>query len=214
MADVQQKPKLLTPVFRVAFPQIITAMVTVPGQKPRPAAPGEKGRYSIVALFDMAAIKADPKEKQKFDALVAAVNQACIDTFKRPMKELDRSVYKLPFHKGEEKSDYAGFGPGIIYSTFSAYTRPPGVANQRGQNADAAIIYPGCYARASVNPYAKTQWKSVSIGVNNLQFVRDGERLDGVTSAEEDFGSDPLEFADDGLGLDDATGGESDGEPF
>jgi hypothetical protein len=51
-------------------------------------------------------------------------------------------------------------------------------------------LYPGCYARASVNPFANAQWKSISIGLNHLQKLGDGERLDGVTSAGDDFRSD------------------------
>lgn len=195
MAQVDKRNVLLTPKFRVAFPQVTEMKVFAPGQK---------GRYSCVALFTPSEF--NEKDKQKWAALIVACNKVSIETFKKPMKELDRSVYKTPFHKGEEKEQYAGFGSGVIFFTMSAYTRQPQVVGVDGSPIDRADLYPGCYARASVNPFANTQWKSISIGMNHLQKLGDGERLDGATSAEEDFGSDPAEYDDADLG----TGGDDD----
>lgn len=183
---IEKRAVLLTPRFRVAFPQV---------NEPKVFAPGQKGRYSCVALFTPAEFT--EKDKAKWQALIAACNKVSIETFKKPMKDLDRSVYKTPFHKGEEKEQYAGFGPGVIFFTMSAYNRKPGIIDLSGAAVDPSDFYPGCYARASVNPFTNTQWKSISIGMNNLRKLADGERLDGATSAEEDFGYEPEEFAGD-----------------
>jgi hypothetical protein len=48
--------------------------------------------------------------------------------------------------------------------------------------------------RASVTPFANTHWRSLSIGLNNLQKLADGPRLDASSSAEDDFGADPEEY--------------------
>jgi hypothetical protein len=196
MAEVKKRAVLLTPRFRVAFPQIETPMVFNAGQgKPRPAGPGEKGRYSLTALFP------DPKtmsesEKAKWNALVAACNKVSVETFKKPMKDLDRASYKTPFRKGSEK-EYAGFSEAAYFATLSAINAP-GILNLEGERIPASSIYPGCYARASVNPFAYNNvGKGIAIGLNNIKFISDGERLDGRTSAEEDFGSDPEEYAAD-----------------
>lgn len=193
MAQVEKRNVLLTPKFRVAFPQIAEMKIFAPGQK---------GRYSCVALFTPSEF--NDKDKEKWAALIAACNKVSVESFKKPMKELDRGVYKIPFHKGEEKDQYAGFGAGVIFFTMSAYTRQPSIVGPDNVSLVLpADFYPGCYARASVNPFANTQWKSISIGMNHLQKLGEGERLDGGTSAEEDFGSDPAEFADDtGTGAD------------
>jgi hypothetical protein len=167
-----------TPKFRVAFPQVA---------EPKVFAPGQKGRYSCVALFRPSEFT--NKDKQKWAALIAACNNASVETFKRPMKELDRRVYGTPFHRGVERGEYAGFGAGVIFFTMSAYTRRPGLVGPDGvTSVDPPDLYPGCYARASVNPFANAQWKSISIGMNHLQKLSEGERLDGATTAEEDFG--------------------------
>lgn len=191
MAQTEKRTVLLTPKFRVAFPQVAELKVFAPGQK---------GRYSAVALFTPSEFT--DKDKQKWAALIAACNKVSLEAFKKPMKDLDRSVYKTPFHKGEEKEQYAGFGAGVVYCTMSAYTRRPTImALDNATTLDPAELYPGCYARASVNPFTNLQWKSISIGMNHIQKLGEGERLDGATSAEEDFGSDPAEFGDDDAGL-------------
>jgi hypothetical protein len=101
----------------------------------------------------------------------------------------------------------------VIFFTMSAYTRRPGLVGLDGVSPiEPGDLYPGCYARASVNPFANGKWKSISIGMNHIQKLAEGDRLDGATSAEEDFGADPAEFADGGEADDDALGlAEDDG---
>lgn len=206
MAEIKKRAVLITPRFRVAFPQIQQAMVfAVGGGKPRPAGPNEKGRFSLTALFP------DPKtmsegDKAKWNALIAACNRVSVDSFKKPMKDLDRGVYKTPFHKGSEK-EYAGFAEAAYYCTLSAVSQP-GVISVEGGELPPSAVYPGCYVRASVNPFAyDNMGKGIAIGLNNIRFISDGERLDGRTSAAEDFGSDPEEYAQDS-GLETADAGE------
>jgi hypothetical protein len=180
MADVERRSVLLTPTFRVAFPQIA---------EPKVFAPGQRGRYSCVALFTPSEFK--DKDKAKWAALLAACNKVSMESFKKPMNELDTNVYKVPFRSGEEQARYAGFGAGIIFFTMSAYARRPSIVGVDGVTPiDPADFYPGCYARASVNPFANRQWRSIAIGLNHLQKLSEGERLDGWTSAAEDFSSD------------------------
>ena len=181
MRHFERRTVLLTPTFRVVFPQLV---------EPKVFAPGQKGRYSCVALFTPA--KFNDKEMATWRALIAECNRVSIEAFKTSMHELDRSVYTLPFHNGEEKEQYAGFNPRVIFCTMSAYTRRPGIIAANGVTpVDPLDFYGGCYARASVNPFANVQWKSISIRLNNLQKLADGERLDGTT-AEEDFRSESV----------------------
>ena len=112
------------------------------------------------------------------------------------MKELDRGVYQLPFHRGEEK-EYEGYGPGVVYFTMSAKNRRPGIIARDGVTPITQYgpeeFYAGCYARASVTPFANTHWKSLSIGLNNLQKLADGP-VSTLTSVEDGFGADPAEY--------------------
>src|SRR5690348_16370123 len=89
--------RLLTPPFRVSFPQVFEKASYNNGTP----------RFSLVGLF-FPKLFTD-KDKEKWKAISVALNQVSIEAFKKPMKELDRGLYNLPFHKGDEKS-YEGYG--------------------------------------------------------------------------------------------------------
>jgi hypothetical protein len=58
-------------------------------------------------------------------------------------------------------------------------------------------FYAGCWARASVNPYAFDKiGKGVAIGLGNIKKLSDDESFEGFTSAEDDFGDEPEEGFD------------------
>jgi hypothetical protein len=195
-----ERIRLLTPTFRVSVPDVFVKRV-FHGQ-------GEhSGRYACAALFSgfevkdgRTIIKApaswSEKDQERWKALIAECNRVSVEAFRKPMSELDRAVYKLPFHRGEEK-EYAGYGPGVVYFTMSAKNRRPGIIDRDGApitHGGPVEFYAGCYARASVTPFANLKWKSLSIGLNNLQKLADGVRLDAGTSAEDDLGADPAEY--------------------
>lgn len=153
-----ERIRLLTPTFRVSFPDVFVKQV-FEGQ-------GEQsGRYACAALFSgfevkdgRTIIKApaawSEKDQAKWNAIVAACNKVSIEAFKKPMKDIDRALYKLPFHRGEEK-EYDGYGPGVVYFTMSAKNRRPGIIAKDGitpiTQGGPEEFYAGCYARASVN---------------------------------------------------------------
>lgn len=199
------RQRLLTPTFRVSFPDVFQKRV-FQGQGE------ESGRYACAALFSGFEVKDGrtiikvpgvwpEKDQVKWKALIAECNRVSIEAFKKPMSELDRAVYKLPFHRGEEK-DYTGYGPGIVFVTMSAKNIKPSVV---GQDMITPLgpedFYAGCYARASVTPFAFNNiGKGVALGLNHIQKLKDGERLDSFRSAEDDFGADPAEFEEDAGG--------------
>jgi Protein of unknown function (DUF2815) len=80
----------------------------------------------------------------------------------------------------------------------SAKNRRPGIVAIDGSTpitqGGREEFYAGCYARASVTPFANTQWKSLALGLNNLQKLADGGRLDAFTSTEDDFGAELAEY--------------------
>lgn len=57
---------------------------------------------------------------------------------------------------------------------------------------DASKIYAGSIVKASIDPfcYEVDGNKGVTFGLGNIQFVRDGDRLDNRTFAQDDFDSD------------------------
>jgi hypothetical protein len=203
MASAPKKSnRLLTPKFRVSFPSVFDKASYNNGTP----------RFSVVGLFYPK--KFSEADKLKWKAIRAQLDVVSIEAFKKPMKELDRGLYKVPFHKGDEK-DYQGYGDAeMIYFTMANSKRRPQILDVNGNLITAENseeFYAGCWARASVNPYAFNNiGKGLAIGLGNLRKLADDESFEGFTSAEDDFGED-----DEALGSsdDDDFGGTDDDDP-
>ncbi len=206
MAEAKKGTRLLTPPFRVSFPAVFEKASYNNGVP----------RFSVVGLFY-------PKDftdadKLKWKAIRAQLDVVSLEGFKKPMKELDRGIYKIPFHKGDEK-DYQGYGdPNMVFFTMANSKRRPQILDLKGNpitSENAEEFYAGCWARASVNPYwFNNIGKGLAIGLGNLKKLRDDESFEGFTSAEDDFGGETEEFGagdeDDDFG---AGGGGAEDDP-
>lgn len=197
----REKTRLITPPFRVSFPSVFEKSSYNNGTL----------RFSLTGLFWPKTFTED--DKKRWLAIKAKLNTVSLEAFKKPMKELGRE-FKIPFHKGDEK-DYQGYGdPNMIYFSMANSKRRPQIRNINGDPITAENseeFYAGCWARASVNPYAFNNiGKGLAIGLGNLQKIRDDESFEGFTSADDDFGGE--DFGDGGSEDDDfgAGGGDED----
>jgi hypothetical protein len=105
-----------------------------------------------------------------------------------------------PIREDVEKKGYA---PGSFFINASS-NRQPGCVYNYASKADptraAAIpqdkleedLYPGCYVRVSLNAYGydRKGKKGVTFGLDNVQKLREGERIDGRPKPEDDFSVD------------------------
>lgn len=191
--------RLLTPPFRVSFPQVFEKSSYNNGTL----------RYSLTGLFYPADFT--DADKLKWQAIKVKLTEVCKEFFKKDFKVMkeDRS-FKIPFHKGDEK-DYQGYGdPAMVFFSMANSKRRPQIVNVKGDpitSENAEEFYAGCWARASVNPYAFNNiGKGLAIGLGNIQKIRDDESFEGFTSAEDDFGGDD-EFGSSGDDDDFGVGG-------
>jgi hypothetical protein len=183
--------RLLTPKFRVSFPQVFEKASYNNGTP----------RYSLVGLFYPKQFS--ETDKAKWDAIKKKLGEVCVEFFKKDIKTMkeDRS-FKIPFHNGNEK-EYQGYGdPDMRFFSMANSKRRPQILNVNGDaitSENTEEFYAGCWARASVNPYAFNNiGKGLAIGLGNIQKLGDDESFEGFTSAEDDFGDDPAEgFSDD-----------------
>jgi hypothetical protein len=180
--------RLKTPPFRVSFPAVFEKASYNNGTP----------RFSVVGLFYPKDFT--DKDKERWKAIRAQLDVVSLEGFKKPMKELDRGIYKIPFHKGDEK-DYQGYGdPNMVFFTMANSKRRPQILDLKGNpitSENSEEFYAGCWARASVNPYwFNNIGKGLAIGLGNLQKLKDDESFEGFTSAEDDFGDDPAEGFD------------------
>lgn len=179
MAD--KKTSLRTPTFRVSFPNLFVARAIEPGAVPK---------YGTSAIWTPANFT--ETEKDLWRKILAELNAKSLETFKSPWRDLPANV-KRGLRDGREKEGMEGYGAGTYFASLTTHMQP-GVVDRDPNipigpsHGNADRIYPGCYARATVNVYAyANKGKGVALGLMNLQFVKDGPRLDSRTDAAEDF---------------------------
>lgn len=159
--------KVMTGEFRVSWPQVFEPKLDQSGNGPF---------YSLQMIFD----KGD--DLSKLEALIESKIQEKWGT-KRPSNLI------LPLRDGdEERSDQEAYKNKLFANAKTKFK--PGLVNAQVEPIiDQTEFYPGCYARATLTAYAweKAGKRGVSFGPVNIQKTRDGERLDGAVSAENEF---------------------------
>lgn len=173
--EKKERIKLMTPVFRVSFPSLFEAKSYGEGD----------AKYSVSAIVRKDATGLD---KERMKALYKAAEKVAIDKFGeaafRKMRKLGQ--FKWPIRDGEEK-DLDGYGPEVVFFTLSSKIAP-GVIGRHKEPLSEEDVYAGCYARATVSPYAfDNKSKGVAFGLNNVQKVGEGEKFTQRASADEDF---------------------------
>jgi hypothetical protein len=151
--------------------------------------PEKEARYSVTILIP----KSDKATMKKIlDAEAAAKEEGKASKFGGKIPSNLSSI----IHDGDEEADldrnpeYAGH----MYMAMSSKQRPGVVDVDLNPILDSTQVYSGCYARVSINAFAYNTAgkKGVSFGLNNVQFLEDGEPLGGRTRAEDDFAEDLL----------------------
>ena len=179
MAEVK---RYVTPVFRLSFPNLFEA----------DSYDGGPPKYGLSAVWDLS--KFSDKDKKKWKAIRAAMDEESKGRFKKPIKDLPAN-YKVGIRDGAEKADLEGYGEGKKFANISTKMRPGVIDKDKNkigpEEGNQDEIYPGCYCRATVTIYSyDNKGKGVALGLMNVQKVAEGERLDSRTDAAEDFEDD------------------------
>ena len=157
---------------------------------------GQDAKYSICLLIP----KSDKITIKKIKAAIEeAVKQGVSEKWggKKP------GNLKLPLRDGDaERADEAPEYEGTYFLNANSNNKPGVVDKDLNEILDPDEVYSGCWGRASINffPFNSNGNKGVGVGLNNIQFLADGERLGAAAaSAEDDFADDYED--DDDLGL-------------
>jgi len=161
----------MTPEFRVSYPFIFR-----PGA---PIDPGQEPKYSVAMLF---APKAD------LSVLKAAVKAATVEKWGADQARWPKNL-RSPFRDQGEKDDKQGYVRGAIFVVATSKQRPGLVDSNVQDIVEERQFYAGCYARATVRPFAYDQAgnRGVAFGLQNIQKLREGEPLGGRSSPQADF---------------------------
>ena len=148
---------------------------------------GNEPKYSVQLLIP----KTDTVAKKMIDEAIKAAAQAGASKFKGGKVP---AMLKTPLRDGDlekpEDDTYAGMW---FMNCSSKQTNKPGVlVLNNGQFEDALDsddFYSGCYGCASVNffAYNASGNQGIGAGLNNVIKTRDGEKLSGGHSAQQDF---------------------------
>jgi hypothetical protein len=192
-------PSIVTPVATVSFPWF---------DKPQPSdKPGGVAKYSAAFVFapgeNLAAL-----EKAALDVAVAQLGPQI--TVKVPVtpatptgerviptaEAFAKGLFHTPFRRDGELKGYpegsvfinarSNNKPGFVYNYADPATGKPAKVPAE---LIASVFYPGAKVRAAINPYwfDNSGKKGVTFGLNNVQFIADGERLDNRKKAEDEF---------------------------
>lgn len=168
--------KVITPEARLSFPHLFT---------PRPGPSGGEPKYSCALIFE------EGTDTKPFEAAIIAAAKEKWGDNAIPM--IKAGKLRLPIRTDWEDKGYPENSffincsskeqPGLVYPFADPLTNQPQVIE------DPKELYPGCYVRASLRafPYDAGGNKGVSFGLNNIQKIRDGDRLDNRVSAVNEF---------------------------
>lgn len=189
---------MLTPTFRVSYPALL---------KPKYNELAKKDQYSLVMLFDKKTAAKDLKDLKEAVARIAKEKwpKGLPRNFRTPFRDGDTETYDKGARQGEAKA------PGCIFIN-SKSDQAPGVMkfDELGKKVKVLNeddVYGGCYAIAEVSVFAydKVGNCGVSIGLNHILKMKEGERFSKRASMESAFAAVDAQESQaeevDGLGL-------------
>lgn len=158
---------------------------------------GQEAKYSLCVLIP----KSDKVTLKKIKAAIEAAKEE--GKSKCWGGKIPANV-KVPLRDGDaERAEEAEEYTGVYFLNANSNQKPGIVDKDLNEILDPTQVYSGCYGRVSLNffPFNSNGNKGVAVGLNNVQFLADGEPL-GATraSAESDFGDDFEDDEDDLLG--------------
>lgn len=170
---------------------------------------GGAARISYAHVFKPTSVHPDKPETLKYSVvlLIPKDNKALVAQLKKAIeaaKELGAETkwkntkkvanLKLPLRDGdlEDKPEYEGHW----FISAKSDTKPGIVDKDMNPLTTEDEFYSGCFARFSIKFYPFNTAGNIGVGTQlyHLQKVKDGERLGGRASADEDFSE---EWADD-----------------
>ena len=165
--------KILTPEFRILFPSLFEPNVFE----------GVETGYQCQMLFS--------KTDTGIEWLETHINALKKDAWPHGMPAGSHA----PVSDGDE----TGKAPGCWVIRAKSKFRPEVVDANVKAIIDPNEIYSGCYCRASIDlwPYNKKTMSGIYVVLCNVQKLRDGDRLGGGTTADQDF--EPVRMADPGF---------------
>lgn len=178
MSDIKNpsKTKIVTGVCRLSYANLLYPMSNTDGQNPR---------YSVSIVIP----KTDTVTINAIMAATRAAYEAGSDKLRIGKTVPAYDKVKHPLRDGDEERPDDPVYAGCYFINASSVRKPQIIDTKLHRLDDPDTVYSGMYARVSINMYAFSAAgnRGIAAGLNNVLKVRDGERLGGAATAEEDF---------------------------
>ena len=145
---------------------------------------GSMGKYSTALLI--------PKDDEKtIEKIKQAVKNATLEGKSKLANKSGKipNNLKTPLRDADEEGLEDDAYKGHYFFNAASKSKPGIVDRHKNRIEDEDAVYSGCYCNVSVNFYAFAVEgnKGIAAGLNNIQKVKDGDRLSGGSTADEDF---------------------------
>lgn len=170
-----------TPLFRVSYPNVFTPTKYDKNDS------DDKLQYSCALVFDKKAQKS-----KAYKELVQAAKDALKEKFGDKAGQVWKKMKTPLFRPYEDLSEAAqkDFDEDVIWCRAKSKRKPEIIdCNGGAQIFKESDFYAGCYAIASLNPYAYDYSgnRGVGLGLQALIKMEDGDRLGNVVDAKSEF---------------------------
>ena len=165
--------RIVSPVGRLSFPAVFVPEVNQNN-------PGAPAKYSTVVVFDA------ETDISEIEAIIA---EATLATFGDTSTSTKANL-RNPIRDGLEKAHLGDpFVKGTKFVTVKSNFQPGIVGADLQPILNQSEIYPGVFARVQMHAYGYDQNgnKGISLGLDNVQKIKDGGALDGRADASSAF---------------------------
>lgn len=150
-------------------------------------------KYQVCILIDKS-------DKETLKAIKAAIEEAKQEGIKSKWGgKLPAKKFFIALRDGDEEHPEDPAFEGKYYLNAKSNSKPGIIDRYKQKIEDPEEFYSGCFGRASVTffPFASAGNNGVGVFLNNLQKLKDGERLSGRADATVDFDDDIMDDDDD-----------------
>lgn len=176
--DKKKKTKIVTPEFRGSYVTLV---------KPRAIEEGKEPKYSMNIVLK----KKDPETIKFIKRLEAAFQAEMIETLGKALPFAACKHYPIrDGNKPNEDGEVSEITKGCWVITASNKFKPGCIDKNGNKLISEDELYSGAFYRASVSAWAwkhATGGKGVSVNLDNVMKIKDGDRFGGGSSAEADF---------------------------
>lgn len=167
------RKRIITPKLRLSYPQLFTP-------KKRDDDDDSEEKYSTAMIFEAGT---------DLTAMKQAALDVAMSRWSNAAELIRKGKLTWPFRDDPEDVAEKGYPEGSTFMNANTKTAPGVVNALREIVTDAKEAYAGRYAKVSLTAYSYDVKgnRGVTFGLNNVQLLEHGERLDGRRNPQDEF---------------------------